>query len=146
MKRDQIRGISNNILLTLATLYFHKNPIKGRTRFQKTIYLLQKEYDVSFDFDFRPYYYGPYSDELSDIFSLLRAMNFVEERTEYFGMGITRYSYRLTEKGRKYFKMYESQADRETVAAIGKIQKEIPKVSKLPTPNLIAKSKQLMRG
>jgi len=145
-RKEKKEHVSDNIMLILASLFFHKKPIKGRTRFQKTIFLLQRNYGVPFDFNFRPYYYGPYSEELSDMVFLLRALNFVEETTDYLGMGIIRYNYQLAEKGKKYFKMLENNAERDTRKTITNLEKKILKVSKLSTPDLISRSKLLVKS
>jgi len=145
-RKGKEKKTSDNILLLLASLFFHKKPIKGRTRLQKTIFLLKRKYKISFDFNFRPYYYGPYSEELSDLVFLLRALNFVEETTDHLGMGIVRYNYQLTEKGKKYFKMLENNAERETQKAIANLEKKTSEVSKLSTLDLISKSKSLMKS
>lgn len=143
-RKEKENSVSDNILLTLASLFFHKEPVKGRTRFQKTIFLLQRQYGVSFDFYFRPYYYGPYSEDLSDLVFFLRALDFVEETTDYLGMRVIRYNYQLTEKGERYFKILEKNAERETRKAITNLERKISRVRKLSTPELISRSKSLM--
>jgi len=135
----------DNILLILASLFFHKKPIKGRTRFQKTIFLLKKKYRIPFDLNFIPYYYGPYSEELADLTSLLRALKLVEETTEYLGIGMIRYNYQLTEKGKKYFKRFQKNVGRETRGSIKELGKSVLEVSMLPTPDLISISKSLLK-
>jgi uncharacterized protein YwgA len=136
----------DNILLILASLNFCKKPIKGRTRLQKMIFLLKEENGIPFDFEFRPYFYGPYSEQLSDFVHLLNALNLVEEETEYLGTGIVRYNYILTEKGKEYYMMFKEKAEKESEDVIEKLEKGVKAVCKLPTPELISKSKSIMRS
>jgi len=136
---------TDKILLILASLFYNNNSIRGRTKFQKIIFLLKEKYGISFDFEFKPYYYGPYSEELSDTLSLLTALKFLEEHAEHLGMGITRYDYRLTERGRRYFEMAQKDSRENTRKVIREIRKDIAQVNVLPTPELISKAKSLMK-
>jgi len=136
--------VSNNILLLLASLFFYGKPIEGRTRLQKIIFLLKNRYEIPFNFNFKPYYYGPYSEELSDLVSLLRAFNFAEEKIEYFGFGKVRYSYALTEKGEKYFAEFGRSSGKDTIELIGKLKKYVLQLNSLPTTELISEAKSLM--
>lgn len=145
MKEEKEREILDNIFLVLSSLFLHKLPIKGRTRFQKTVFLLKRKYGIPFDFKFVPYYYGPYSEELAELISFLLALRLVKETTEYFGVGVVRYNYELTEKGKEYFAIFKKNAKRETLRAIQKLENKISKINTLSTPDLILESKSLMR-
>ena len=76
------------------------DPIGGRTRFQKMIFLLSqhaKFFKNKYDFD--PHDYGPYSQELQDdIDNLIREKFLTEERRTIEG-GKIRYEYSITDKG-----------------------------------------------
>ncbi len=73
--------------------------IAGRTRLQKIIYLLRQRYQVPFSFRFKPYFYGPYSEELSDAVENLVALGMIEENRRYLDEGVIEYSYKLTRRG-----------------------------------------------
>jgi len=133
----------DDALLLLATLYHRKSSLKGRTRFQKTIFLLKEKFDVDFSFKFRPYYYGPYSEDLADFISILEAVGLLEEIPERRGKGIFRYNYKLTEKGKAYFKKFKSSAKNETLEGLEKLRKDIVEINQLTTRNLIATAKAL---
>lgn len=65
----------------------------GRTRFQKTMYLLQKK-GVRIPFDFEYHYYGPYAIELADV---LNAAVETGQLSESFGRGYHNTSYSIFE-------------------------------------------------
>lgn len=143
VQNDKSRS-SNDALLLLASLFYYGKPIRGRTRLQKIIYLLKTRYKIPFSFNFRPYYYGPYSDELSNLISFLNALNFTEERAEFLDLGIIRFNYTLTEKGKKYVENTEKNLDDETLRIIKKLKESIKELSTVDTPKLIAEAKILM--
>lgn len=135
---------SNDALLLLASLLHYNKPIQGRTRLQKIVFLLKTVYGIPFSFSFRPYYYGPYSDELSNLMSFLNAINFTEERAEFLEPGIIRFNYILTERGKKYIENVENNLDKETLEIIEKLKESIKELSIQDTLTLIAKAKSLM--
>jgi uncharacterized protein YwgA len=135
----------NNILLILGSLSFYGKPIEGRTRLQKMAFLLKNKYGFPLNFDFKPYYYGPYSEELSDLVSLLRALGLAEEKTDYFGLGKIRYDYVLTEKGKEYFEKFSKASGKDTKQTIRKLRGCISELSLLSTPELISEAKSLMK-
>jgi len=134
----------DNVLLLLATLFYQRVSIKGRTRFQKTIFLLREKYGVPFSFKFRPYYYGPYSEDLSDLISVLKAINIVNEFPEELGLGITRYNYQLTERGKKYFKELQRSAEDRTLDTLHELEESVHLVNRMNTPALISTAKAVM--
>lgn len=60
--------------------------IIGRTRLQKTAYLLEAA-GVGEGFHFDYYYYGPYSEELAQAASTAQARKFIEEKIRETGWG-----------------------------------------------------------
>jgi len=79
--------------------------LKGKTRYQKLVYLVQEEAAArnvpasSFKYDL--YYYGPFSSELSTVLENLKNNDLLEEEIEMTPNGYSRYVYSLTDKGRK---------------------------------------------
>lgn len=145
MAKNEKSRASNDALLLLALLLHYKKPIQGRTRLQKIVFLLKTLYGIPFSFSFRPYYYGPYSDELSNLMSFLSAINFTEERAEFLEPGIIRFNYTLTERGRRCIEKVENNLDEETFEIIKKLKKSIEELSAQDTATLIAKAKSLMK-
>jgi uncharacterized protein YwgA len=79
------------------------NTISGKTKIQKECYLLSIR--LQKDFNFRAYYYGPYSSTVDDSLSELVGVGFVEEKklpwgVDGFGFEAVKYEYLLTEDGK----------------------------------------------
>lgn len=146
LERGEGRKTSDNVLLVLASMAFYNKPIQGRTRFQKIVYLLKKKSQIPFDFNFKPYYYGPYSEELSDLITFLTALKLTEENTEHLGKGIVRYNYELTDKGRRYFEKFKGSAYKDTLVTVKKLKKVVSDLRTLPTTKLISEAKSLMKN
>jgi uncharacterized protein len=101
--QDNMR-VDELIILTL-NLRYHKM-IAGRTLLQKTIYFLNEI--LKLDIDFRPHYYGPYSNDVTNSTDSLNTIGFIIENFETlpaFDFKITteprKYSYKLTEEGKE---------------------------------------------
>jgi len=93
------------VILTLK--YSDAMMIAGRTLLQKTLYFLNEK--LSLGLDFTPYYYGPYSNEVAEVTSSLKAAGLLDERVETFpafNFSVTfeprRYTYRLTDIGKEF--------------------------------------------
>lgn len=91
------------VLMTVAEE--GKGGLEGRTLLQKKLYFLSTLMDE--DFQFRPHYYGPYSEAVADAADSLVNSGFLAESTaifqssnNVFGEG-RRYSYSLTEDGKR---------------------------------------------
>ena len=81
--------------------------ITGRTVLQKWIYFLSEMLDENHGFN--PHYYGPYSAQVAEANSELKALGYVDEdRTIYgwshYGFEMARYDYSLTDDGYKILK------------------------------------------
>lgn len=87
-------------VIPLLFLYADKDrSVYGRTRFQKMIFLAQKEgEDVKEWYNFYPHDFGPYSAELQNDLDFLAREELIKELPEQYGEKI-RYQYFLTEKG-----------------------------------------------
>jgi uncharacterized protein YwgA len=112
-------GPEEVVVLTLN--YSDKKMIAGRTLLQKTLYFLNEKLDLGIDF--APYYYGPYSSEVADVTSSLKATGIIDERVERFPAFNFRvtyeprlYTYQLTDIG---IELANLLAKREKVRAEG---------------------------
>jgi uncharacterized protein YwgA len=85
--------------------------LEGRTLLQKKLYffsVLMRE-----DFQFRPHYYGPYSENVADAVDSLVSAGFLKEQTavfpapNVFGEG-RRYSYTITPDGKQLLEFMSS--------------------------------------
>jgi uncharacterized protein YwgA len=134
----------DDVLLVLATLFYRKGSLKGRTRFQKTVFLLKEKFDVPFTFKFRPYYFGPYSEDLTDLISVLEAVGVLDEMPQRLGIDIVRYNYKLTEKGKAYFRKFKGSAEKETLEKLEKLKENIIEINQMNTRDLISTAKALV--
>ncbi|MBN1593241.1 MAG: hypothetical protein JW941_08375 [Candidatus Coatesbacteria bacterium] len=77
--------------------------IHGRTMIQKQMYFLSRA--LGENFNYRAYYYGPYSDEVREGQDDLIGLGFVRMRREGLGIArkdgheVARYDFKLTESG-----------------------------------------------
>ena len=89
------------VLLLLHNM--NNQVVKGRTRFQKIVFLLQEQ-GIGFGYKFKPYLYGPYSEELSDDVNMLTGLGLLaidSEEIKSDGVVHDRYVYSLTEEGKE---------------------------------------------
>ncbi|MCU4716880.1 type II toxin-antitoxin system HicB family antitoxin [Halapricum hydrolyticum] len=90
----------NEEILTLSLLYTrNREAVEGATRFQKLVFLAQKEGKFADVFEFEPYKYGPYSSGLDATVRGLEARGLVKTETERNTYGKERTIYRLTTDG-----------------------------------------------
>lgn len=101
----------------------NEEPVEGRTRLQKLMFLLQKQFEeqgepLDWGYPFRAYDYGPFAKELYDDLDQLRRRGFIEEREQHLDDDVIQYDYLLTDEGREF--VQEELADRcpEGVAEI----------------------------
>jgi len=90
----------SNIFLLLSMFHFtNQKKIEGRKRLQKLVCILKHGREVPFSFNFKPYYYGPYSEELTDAVDTLVGLGLLMEKKEILSSGISKYVYELTPQG-----------------------------------------------
>ncbi len=90
------------VILTLS--YSDRGMIAGRTLLQKTLYFLNEK--LGLGIDFIPYYYGPYSAEVTEVISSLKATGVVEEKVETFSS----FNFNVTFEPRRYIETSEKLA------------------------------------
>lgn len=93
-------------IITLIKL--NNGEIKGRAKLQKLVFFASEILDL--DISFRPYYYGPYCDDVAISTDYLRALKMISETEEHFpdmkfgnSYESVRYGYELSEGGENYF-------------------------------------------
>lgn len=99
--------MTNTKFLPLALLYVNGGrQIDGITRLQKLVFLAQQEQlggdEAWYDFD--PYKYGPYSEDLTHALELFEDRGYVKKNVETTRNGNEKYTYSLTDEGRKIVK------------------------------------------
>lgn len=113
--------------LPLTILYTRENEqVEGETRFQKLVFLAQKEEDdVPEVYEFEADNYGPYSRELADDLTRLIRNGFVERHIETNAAGNKRYDYRITSDGQQKIEdLLEGDDMVQIVDAVTRIKKE----------------------
>lgn len=118
-------------LLPLALMYVNDGePIEGRTRLQKMVFLMQKELEkrdqsgaVRLEYDFIPYDYGPFSKELYDDLDAMIDQEFVDDTEEPLRSGKVKYIYEIGNDGEE---LVDSEAEKwKDVDAIMQLAQEI---------------------
>lgn len=92
----------NDQLLPLAVLEAAEDgELEGITRFQKLVFLAQREQDGKEPYEFRPDDYGPFSPELYDDIDKLVAADLIEYEEVETDFGNQKQVYTLTEAGER---------------------------------------------
>ncbi len=132
-----------DLALLLSTIYLSKKHVKGRKRLQKTVCVLKYQYDVPFQFQFRPYFYGPYSEQLAEAINVLEAVGLVTEVEDELPSGVIQYDYYLTKKGEAVAEdmLSKNVPEKESVS---KLKRAVPKISDLETSELVAIAKSVL--
>lgn len=92
-------GMLDRYLMPLYMLYFTDGEIKGRTRFQKLIFLTKENSSPKVEITFTPLFYGPFSRDLMDTIEAHIKEGFITEAFEEGTNGII-YIYKLTDNGK----------------------------------------------
>ena len=92
--------LPGRMAIPLAFLYTrNRSAVEGATRFQKLVFLAQKENDLPEEYEYEADKFGPFSAQLhSDIHSLLN-QGYVEKNETLNGVGNTVHVFSLTTKG-----------------------------------------------
>lgn len=100
----------------MALIHAENNePVQGRTRLQKMVFLLQQrtpDWKIP-EYQFEAYDYGPFSKSLYDDLDNLIERNLVEENREEFDQDKILYEYNLTEKGKKAVRLITDEQEWE---------------------------------
>ncbi len=88
-------------------LYAIDEKIKGKTKFQKTIYFLGKLTGHLDELGYHAHYYGPYSSQVAEAADRLRSLDFLEQTiacggvVDSFGFEVARYDFELNKEGKE---------------------------------------------
>ncbi len=96
-----IRINSLNIREAILVLFVLMGKIVGRTKLQKTVYLLEREKKITTGLDFKIYLYGPFSKDLNNEVDRLISENLIQVNLLITHSGDKCYEYNISEKGRK---------------------------------------------
>ena len=110
-------------LLPIALMYVNdQEPIEGRTRLQKMVFLMQQRLNErsltplnSRDYEFIPYDYGPFSKELYDDLDTLITREFVKDAEEEFAPGKLKYEYYIGPDGSGFVEDQQTSEDAQVI-------------------------------
>lgn len=137
LKRS-LKELSDTEKLILALFYSPNEEIRGRTRFEKMIYLAKETGDADFSYYFVPYHFGPYSADLMNDVKTLKRFRQISEKSVPLDEERTIYLYSLTDEGLELAQKIEKEVNKKDLA---KFKKFIQKTSRRKTNVLIALSK-----
>jgi uncharacterized protein YwgA len=116
-----------------------KQPIEGRTRLQKMVFLMQQEFaekDESLpgEYQYIPYDYGPFAKKLYDDIDDLADRHVIDEDPETIEDGKVKYYYRLGRRGDDYLHEWSD-------AEVKRVQKVAERIKRnyneMPLPQLL---------
>ena len=81
--------------------------IHGKTKLQKTVYLLGLMTDHLDDLGYRAHFYGPYSDDVAEAVTTLKTIGAIDQNVtdwgyDQSGFEVRRYDFRLNEQGKRF--------------------------------------------
>ncbi len=98
--------MNTNDFVTLSLLAVG-GEIQGRTKLQKTVYLIGAAIDRLEDLGYRPWFYGPYSDDVEASVTWLKSIGAIDQNETTWGVDpsgfeLRRYDFRLNEQGKRF--------------------------------------------
>jgi uncharacterized protein YwgA len=133
-----------DLSLLISAIHLSNGEIKGRKRLQKTVCVLKHAYKIPFEFKFRPYFYGPYCEQLAEAMNVLEAVGLVVEVEDPLPSGIIQYDYFLTKKGKKVAEDILSRLTHEKTLLSG-LKTAVSEISNLETSELVALAKSVIQ-
>ncbi|MBS3815630.1 MAG: helix-turn-helix transcriptional regulator [Hadesarchaea archaeon] len=116
-------------------------PVEGRTRLQKMIFLIQKQVEESApleeEYNYFPYDYGPFSKDLYDDIDELVEEGLVKENLKTEEEDKKKYYYELTSKGREILE--EELKTKELKELKKKIEEIKSEYNEMNLPDLLEK-------
>lgn len=125
--------------LLLALFHLCNNQVDGRKRLQKMVCVLKHKDNVPFSFGFKPYFYGPYSEDLANLIEIMKGAGLLEEETSSIAPGIVQYRYHMLKKGEEIFQKSRLQVRRNL---LNSLRNEVEHLSNLPMSELVSLAKQ----
>ncbi len=135
----------SNLFLLLALFHFSKqHRIEGRKRLQKLVCIMKHGNNIPFSFNFKPYYYGPYSEELTEALDTLTGLGYLKEEKEWISDGISQYSYELTPSAKEQLESELKKISPEELD-LEKIKKSTEELEDKLTEELVLESKTVSK-
>lgn len=103
---------------------------------------MKHEFNIPFNYDFKPYYYGPYSESLTEATDTLIGLGYLKEEKERLGFGVSKYVYELTPSGKQKIELSLKNIKE---LDLEKIKEYIKDLEEKPTEELVLESKQVSK-
>jgi uncharacterized protein YwgA len=110
--------------------------VRGRTRFQKMIFLLKEKENIDLGYNFIPYYYGPYAQDLQLELDMLEAAGFIQVKHQDGNL----YVHSLTEQGKDIANEIANNMEKGDLL---KLEKSLRKYKSKSTVSLIKEAKKI---
>ena len=113
---ESLSNVGNKKGIVQILLFLkHAKKIEGKTKFQKMMFLAQKENKLSEEFKFIKYNYGPYSFDLTKSLEALEKEGFITVEKEEFETDGEfpgkKFIFQLTEEGENLIESEETKED-----------------------------------
>ena len=123
-------------VIPLYMVSLSRGYLRGRTKLQKIVFLIQDKLATILDYKFQKGYYGPYSYKLRSIVDELVALGFLDENVETTASGNDMVCYQITDSGQALLRHWLSQ-NILPQRAQRRINDVYDKYGRLPLPLLI---------
>jgi len=130
-----------DLALLLTLIHLNDNKIEGRKRLQKEVCILKYGEKIPFNYEFRSYYYGPYSDNLTEAIDTLASLGFIKEKKEMLTDYISKYVYELTDDGKKKVSSILINIRKNNPQLLSKLSSSVNELKTKSTQELVIKSK-----
>ncbi|MDE1819119.1 MAG: hypothetical protein KGI19_11015, partial [Thaumarchaeota archaeon] len=114
-----------------------------RKRLQKEVCILKYGENIPFNYEFRSYYYGPYSESLTEAIDTLTSLGFVKEKREMLSDHVSKYVYELTSQGKKKVSSVLANMKKTNPQLLSKLHSSINGLKTKSTEELVIKSKEV---
>jgi uncharacterized protein YwgA len=135
----------NNLALLLLTLLYSEGKIEGRKRFQKIVCILKYQHDIPFKYEFVPYFYGPYADELANSLNILVSSGLVDENKSPVSETFSQYVYELTSQGKELATNLSKESEDIDFDLFHHFSQEVACLKHIDTSDLVKRSKKVSK-
>ncbi len=97
---------------------------------------------IPFEFEFKSYYYGPFSDDLAEAIDRLVGLKIIREMVVQVGYDTYRYDYQLTLEGLQIYDKVRKKLEKESPDILRKISDGVQTIESLSNNDLVDLAKQ----
>jgi len=123
---EEVKEIQIDRKKWILLLLYLANEIKGTTRLMKYLFLMKKEYEIENEYNFSPYFYGPFSYEVFEDIEKLEKIGLIEIERKIHEPKIAGdweifKKYSLTEKGKEIAEKIYNELDNVTKVKLNEL-------------------------